>query len=236
MILATFFMGATFPIAGQLFSKRMEILGRRIGGVYSVNTVGGHLRFPHRRILPGPGPRYRADDSCRVVPELRAGSVSAGGGDGEGCGCAVGCRRSSFGRDGVDDRRALLAPKFPGSGCSDLRPAVRVTSRTQDRRTLHRHRHRLLGRGQKRQYLCASGKQLRRSADEREGGRLEWGRHDDAVAAGLPSRPPSSISGKHSRHRLRQWSQCRGCHGPSGGAACGLCRDRAGSGRRRPLV
>ena len=40
MILATFFMGATFPIAGQLFSKRMEILGRRIGGVYSVNTVG----------------------------------------------------------------------------------------------------------------------------------------------------------------------------------------------------
>ena len=40
MILSTFFMGATFPIAGQLFSKRMEILGRRIGGVYSVNTVG----------------------------------------------------------------------------------------------------------------------------------------------------------------------------------------------------
>ena len=40
MILATFFMGATFPIAGQLCSKRMEILGRRIGGVYSVNTVG----------------------------------------------------------------------------------------------------------------------------------------------------------------------------------------------------
>ena len=40
MILATFFMGATFPIAGQLFSKRIEIMGRRIGGLYSVNTVG----------------------------------------------------------------------------------------------------------------------------------------------------------------------------------------------------
>ena len=40
MILATFFMGATFPIGAQLYSKRMRVMGRRIGSVYSVNTVG----------------------------------------------------------------------------------------------------------------------------------------------------------------------------------------------------
>ena len=40
MILATFFMGATFPIGGQLYSNRMQFLGRRIGGIYSINTTG----------------------------------------------------------------------------------------------------------------------------------------------------------------------------------------------------
>ncbi|MDX1499567.1 MAG: fused MFS/spermidine synthase [Woeseiaceae bacterium] len=40
MIGATFFMGATLPIAAQLYSSSMRILGRRIGGVYSVNTLG----------------------------------------------------------------------------------------------------------------------------------------------------------------------------------------------------
>ena len=40
MILATFFMGATFPIGVQLYSNRMQFLGRRIGGIYSINTTG----------------------------------------------------------------------------------------------------------------------------------------------------------------------------------------------------
>jgi spermidine synthase len=40
MILSTFFMGATFPIAAQLYSSRIQVLGRRIGSIYSVNTVG----------------------------------------------------------------------------------------------------------------------------------------------------------------------------------------------------
>jgi spermidine synthase len=43
MILATFFMGATLPIGAQLYSSRMKILGRRIGGVYSINTLGAIL-------------------------------------------------------------------------------------------------------------------------------------------------------------------------------------------------
>jgi spermidine synthase/predicted negative regulator of RcsB-dependent stress response len=43
MVLATFFMGATFPVAGQLFFSRIEILGRRIGSAYSINTVGAIL-------------------------------------------------------------------------------------------------------------------------------------------------------------------------------------------------
>ena len=40
MILATFSMGATFPIASQLYSSKFTILGRSIGNIYSVNTVG----------------------------------------------------------------------------------------------------------------------------------------------------------------------------------------------------
>lgn len=43
MVLATFFMGATFPIAAQLYSSRIEVMGRRIGSIYSVNTVGAIL-------------------------------------------------------------------------------------------------------------------------------------------------------------------------------------------------
>lgn len=40
MLGATFFMGATLPIGAQLYSNSMVVLGRRIGGVYSVNTLG----------------------------------------------------------------------------------------------------------------------------------------------------------------------------------------------------
>ena len=43
MILSTFFMGAVFPIAVQLYSNRMRLLGRRVGGSYSFNTVGAVL-------------------------------------------------------------------------------------------------------------------------------------------------------------------------------------------------
>ena len=40
MILATLCMGATFPIASQLYSSKFTVLGRSIGNIYSVNTVG----------------------------------------------------------------------------------------------------------------------------------------------------------------------------------------------------
>jgi spermidine synthase len=40
MILSTLCMGATFPIASQLYSSKFTVLGRSIGNIYSVNTVG----------------------------------------------------------------------------------------------------------------------------------------------------------------------------------------------------
>lgn len=40
MIFATLCMGATFPIASQLYSSRFVILGRSIGNMYSLNTIG----------------------------------------------------------------------------------------------------------------------------------------------------------------------------------------------------
>jgi spermidine synthase len=43
MILTTLCMGATFPIASQLYSNKFTVLGRSIGNIYSVNTVGAIL-------------------------------------------------------------------------------------------------------------------------------------------------------------------------------------------------
>jgi spermidine synthase len=43
MILATLFMGATFPIASQLYSRHIQVLGRTVGSIYSVNTLGAIL-------------------------------------------------------------------------------------------------------------------------------------------------------------------------------------------------
>jgi spermidine synthase len=40
MIVATLCMGATFPIASQLYSSRFVVLGRSIGNMYSLNTIG----------------------------------------------------------------------------------------------------------------------------------------------------------------------------------------------------
>jgi spermidine synthase len=40
MILATLFMGATFPIASQLYSRQLRLPGRSVGNIYSVNTIG----------------------------------------------------------------------------------------------------------------------------------------------------------------------------------------------------
>ena len=43
MILATLCMGATFPIASQLYSSKFTILGRSVGNIYSINTIGAIL-------------------------------------------------------------------------------------------------------------------------------------------------------------------------------------------------
>jgi len=40
MIVATICMGATIPIASQIYSSRIKLLGRSIGNIYSVNTLG----------------------------------------------------------------------------------------------------------------------------------------------------------------------------------------------------
>src|SRR5436853_4552727 len=40
MVFATLCMGATFPVASQLYSTKFTILGRSIGNIYSLNTLG----------------------------------------------------------------------------------------------------------------------------------------------------------------------------------------------------
>ena len=40
MIIPTLLMGLTFPLIGRLYTDNLNFLGRRIGDVYSVNTIG----------------------------------------------------------------------------------------------------------------------------------------------------------------------------------------------------
>ena len=40
MVIATICMGATLPVASQLYSTKIMLLGRTIGSIYSVNTLG----------------------------------------------------------------------------------------------------------------------------------------------------------------------------------------------------
>ncbi|MBI3600313.1 MAG: fused MFS/spermidine synthase [Nitrospinae bacterium] len=40
MIIPTLLMGITFPLIGKLYADDLKLLGRKIGNVYSVNTVG----------------------------------------------------------------------------------------------------------------------------------------------------------------------------------------------------
>ncbi|MFH1146180.1 MAG: fused MFS/spermidine synthase [Pseudomonadota bacterium] len=41
MIVPTFLIGMTFPMASRLCISNLELLGRRIGSIYSLNTLGG---------------------------------------------------------------------------------------------------------------------------------------------------------------------------------------------------
>jgi spermidine synthase len=43
MIFATLCMGATLPVATQLYSRKFVFLGRSVGNIYSVNTIGAIL-------------------------------------------------------------------------------------------------------------------------------------------------------------------------------------------------
>ena len=40
MIIPTLLMGITFPLIGRLYTDNLDLLGRKIGDVYSVNTIG----------------------------------------------------------------------------------------------------------------------------------------------------------------------------------------------------
>ena len=40
MIFSTVCMGAALPVASQIYSNKLTVLGRSIGNVYSVNTLG----------------------------------------------------------------------------------------------------------------------------------------------------------------------------------------------------
>jgi spermidine synthase len=43
MIVPTILMGMTFPLVSRIFTQDIEVVGKTIGSIYSVNTMGSIL-------------------------------------------------------------------------------------------------------------------------------------------------------------------------------------------------
>jgi len=73
MIFATLCMGATFPVASQMYSSKFVILGRSIGNIYSVNTLGaivGSL-LAGFVLMPIIGTNVQFWQACSSIPQWR---------------------------------------------------------------------------------------------------------------------------------------------------------------------
>ena len=114
MIFATVCMGAAMPIASQIYSNKLTVLGRSIGNVYSVNTLGaiagslaaGFVLLPllgtERAILAG----LFVNAAMAALHSLCAGRGTATGRCEVGGACAAGPG------DAIHARRSVLVQQF----------------------------------------------------------------------------------------------------------------------------
>src|SRR5436190_919628 len=118
MVFATLCMGATFPVASQLYSSKVTILGRSIGNIYSFNTMGaiagslfaGFLLIPiigtERTILAGLF--FNAAMALLLLTEAKTSRIAQSVGVILLIGATLGMRGGVFWKPEIMDRGVLF--------------------------------------------------------------------------------------------------------------------------------
>jgi spermidine synthase len=137
MILATLCMGAAFPVASRLYSSKFTILGRSIGNIYSVNTVGaiigslvaGFVLMPvigtERTVLAGLF--FNAAIALLLLTEVKTARIAQGIAVGLLLVATASMRGGVFWKPGVMDRGILVYSK-----ALDARPELTMDEHYQD--------------------------------------------------------------------------------------------------------
>src|SRR5438876_7628101 len=118
MVFATLCMGATFPVASQLYSSKVTILGRSIGNIYSFNTMGaiagslfaGFLLIPiigtERTMLAGLF--FNAAMALLLLAEAKTSGIAQSVGVILLIGATLGIRGGVFWKPEIMDRGMLI--------------------------------------------------------------------------------------------------------------------------------
>jgi spermidine synthase len=137
MILVTICMGASFPIASQLYSSKFTILGRSVGNIYSVNTIGaiigslvaGFALMPiigtERTILVGLF--FNSAIALLLLTEAKSGKLAQGIAVGLLLVATVSMRGGVFWKPDVMDRGILVYSK-----ALDARPELTMNEHYED--------------------------------------------------------------------------------------------------------
>src|SRR3989441_4645891 len=137
MILATLCMGATFPVASQLYSSKFVILGRSIGNIYSLNTIGaiagslvaGFVLMPiigtERTILAGLF--FNAAMALLLLTEAKASRFAQGIAVGLLLLATVSMRGGIFWKPDIMDRGVLIY-----SHAFESRPELTISEHYED--------------------------------------------------------------------------------------------------------
>src|SRR3989454_532949 len=137
MVFATLCMGATFPVASQLYSSKVTILGRSIGNIYSFNTMGaiagslfaGFLLIPiigtERTILAGLF--FNAAMALLLLAEAKTSRIAQSVGVILLIGATLGMRGGVFWKPEIMDRGGLIY-----SHAFESRPELTISEHYED--------------------------------------------------------------------------------------------------------
>ena len=137
MVFATLCMGATFPVASQLYSSKVTILGRSIGNIYSFNTMGaiagslfaGFLLIPiigtERTILAGLF--FNAAMALLLLAEAKTSRIAQSVGVILLIGATLGMRGGVFWKPEIMDRGVLIY-----SHAFESRPELTISEHYED--------------------------------------------------------------------------------------------------------
>src|SRR3989454_7620450 len=137
MVFATLCMGATFPVASQLYSSKVTILGRSIGNIYSFNTMGaiagslfaGFLLIPiigtERTILAGLF--FNAAMALLLLAEAKTSGIAQSVGVILLIGATLGMRGGVFWKPEIMDRGVLIY-----SHAFESRPELTISEHYED--------------------------------------------------------------------------------------------------------